>query len=197
MENNIHSTAIIGEGVKIGKGNIIGAYTVIYDNVEIGDNNTIGSFVVIGGDGETKREAEFTKKIIIGNDNLINHHVTVDRGNERDTIIGDYCYIMTKSHLGHDVQLENNVTISSGANIGGHVTIEEYANVGLNAEVHQRLRIGQSAMVGMGSSITKPVYPFMKVVGVNRILGYNVKRVKASGLEMREIRIIGREFKVK
>jgi hypothetical protein len=49
-------------------------------------------------------------------------------------------------------------------------------------------------MVGMGSSITKPV--FMKVVGVNRILGYNVKRVKASGLEMREIRIIGREFKV-
>ena len=66
MDNKIHETAIIGENVKIGKGNIIGAYTVIYDNVEIGDNNTIGSFVVIGGDGETKRETEFTKKIILG-----------------------------------------------------------------------------------------------------------------------------------
>lgn len=194
MYNKIHETAIIGDNVTIGKGNIIGAYTVIYDNVEIGDNNTIGSFVVIGGDGETKRETEFTKKIIIGNDNLINHHVTLDRGNERDTIIGDHCYIMTKSHLGHDVQLENGVTISSGANIGGHVTIEEYANIGLNAEIHQRLRIGQGAMVGMGSSITKDVYPFMKVVGVNRILGYNAKSVKASGLDMRKVRIIGREF---
>lgn len=192
--NSIHPTAIIHPNAKIGKGNTIGPYTVIYDDVEIGDNNEIGSFVVIGGRGEIRKANEFTGTIKIGNDNLINHHVTIDKSIDGNTVIGSYNFIMTKAHLGHDVKVSSNVTISSGANIGGYTVIQSNANVGLNAEIHQRLRIGQGAMVGMGSSITKDVYPFIKVVGVNRIIGYNDKKIKDLDLSMREVRKLGREF---
>jgi UDP-N-acetylglucosamine acyltransferase len=194
MENNIHETAIISENVVIGKGNTIGPYSVIHDGVTIGDNNEIGSFVVIGGRGEIRKANEFKGRIYIGDDNLINHHVTIDKSIEGVTYIGDKCFIMTKAHLGHDVKIYDSVTISSGANIGGHVFIDDNANVGLNAEIHQRLKIGQGAMIGMGSSITKDVYPFIKIVGVNRIIGYNDKKIKELDLSMIEVRKLGREF---
>lgn len=194
MENNIHPTAIVGENVKIGKGNTIGAYSVIYDGVEIGDNNEIGSFVVIGGRGEIRNANEFNGKIVIGNDNLINHHVTIDKSIDDFTVIRNNCFIMTKAHLGHDVKIGSFVTISSGANIGGHTVIQSNANVGLNAEIHQRKVIGKGAMVGMGSSITKDVYPFIKVVGVNRIIGYNTRKIEELGLTMSEVRRLGKEF---
>jgi len=192
--NSIHPTAIIHPNAKIGKGNTIGPYSVIHEGVTIGDNNEIGSFVVIGGRGEIRKANEFKGEIIIGDNNLINHHVTIDKSIDGNTIIGSSNFIMTKAHLGHDVKLANNITISSGVNIGGHVKIYSHANVGLNAEIHQRLRIGQGAMVGMGSSITKDVYPFIKIVGVNRIIGYNDKKIKELDLSMREVRKLGREF---
>ena len=46
-ENNIHPTAIIGEEVKIGKGNTILPYTIIEGKVQLVDNNEIGHNVVI------------------------------------------------------------------------------------------------------------------------------------------------------
>lgn len=176
--NKIHWTAVVSDLVNIGENNTIHAGAVIFHDVFIGNNNTIGCYSVIGGDGETKREKEFTKSIIIGDNNLINHHVTIDRGNVLDTEIGNNCYIMTKSHIGHDCVIYDNVTISSGANVGGFCTIEEHVNIGLNAEIHQRKTIGRGAMIGMGASITKDVQEFAKVVGVNRVIGVNERKKK-------------------
>ena len=45
-DNDIHSTAIIGKDVILGKGNKIGAYCVITGKTIIGNNNTIESFYI-------------------------------------------------------------------------------------------------------------------------------------------------------
>ena len=177
-KNKIHSTAIVSPYAEIGEGNVIGAYAVIHDNVKIGNNNRIGSFTVIGDNGEVKRVKEFNGKVIIGNDNFINHHVTIDRPIKGLTLIGDRNYIMTKSHIGHDVIVVDDVVISSGAMIGGHCVLKSHCNIGLNAEIHQRISIEIGAMIGMGSSITKDVKKFYKVVGVNRVIGRNTKKIK-------------------
>ena len=194
QNNNIHPTAWIDPTVKLGKGNTIGAYTVIHAGVTIGDNNTIGSHTVIGGDGEIRNAHNFKGEVKIGSRNLINHHVTIDKPINGYTIVGDDNFIMTKAHLGHDVIVSNNVTISSGAMIGGHTQIHDYANIGLNAEIHQRKIIGQGAMVGMGSSIIKNVLPFTKVVSVNTVIGYNKMKINQLDLSMREVMMLGREF---
>ena len=92
----IHKTARIGSGVKIGKGNLIAAFTTIGANAEIGDYNMIQSYSIIGHD---------TK---IGNWNRIDTHVTCVGG----TIVGNEVDIYTSSVLNHGVVVED------GAHVG-------------------------------------------------------------------------------
>ena len=58
-DNDIHPTAIIYEGVKIGMGNKIGAYTVI------------------GSPGESRSVFPLVSNVLIGNHNVITEHVTI------------------------------------------------------------------------------------------------------------------------
>jgi acyl-[acyl carrier protein]--UDP-N-acetylglucosamine O-acyltransferase len=53
-QNYIHPTAIIGNNVRLGKGNKIGAYVVIQGKTWIGDNNVFEPFCSIGNEGEHK-----------------------------------------------------------------------------------------------------------------------------------------------
>jgi len=192
--NQIHPTAIISPFAKIGVGNIICAYAVINDDVEIGDNNEIGSFTVIGGKGEIRNGKNYKGKVKIGSRNLINHHVTIDQPLTGYTVVGNDNFIMTKSHIGHDVVISNNVTISSGANIGGHTMVFDHATIGLNAEIHQRKIIGSGAMIGMGASITKNVRPFSKVVGVNKVIGFNDYKVKELDISTEQLFLLISHF---
>lgn len=145
----------------------------IHPNTEIGKGNKIGPYAVIGWEGEIRGGKDYKGKVVIGDNNIINAHTTIDRPLEGKTIVGNDNYIMTKAHLGHDVVIGNGVTICSGALIGGHVIIEDYATIGLGASIHQRIVIGQGSMIGMNSVINKNVYPFRKMVGINRHIGTN------------------------
>ena len=59
--NEVHKTAIINSNVIIGTGNRIGAYTVIGSNGEI----------------RGKDQNSFSGKVLIGNNNVISEHVTI------------------------------------------------------------------------------------------------------------------------
>lgn len=87
----IHKTARIGTNVKIGKGNLIAAFTTIGADTTIGDYNMIQSYTVIGHDGK------------IGNWNRIDTHVTCVGG----IIIGNEADIYTSSVLNHGVVVED------------------------------------------------------------------------------------------
>ena len=181
--NDIHSTAIIEEGAKIGDENVIGPYTVIdktviigdnnifgagchlINNVMVGDNNKFGSHVVIGGNGEIKEESIFSGWVIIGDGNFINHHVSIDRPVKHTTEIGDNNYIMVKSHIAHDCIVEDDVIMSSGNILGGHTILLQGCNLGLGVVTHQYTTIGQYSMIGMNTTVSKDISPFMKVVG--------------------------------
>lgn len=134
--NNIHPTAII------------------HPNIIIGDGNTIGPYCIIGFPAEWKGN-EKEGKVIIGNNNTITGLVTIDSGAEADTIIGDDCYFMKHSHVGHDCIIENNVTVSCGAKIGGHSHVGKGSNIGLNAVIHQRQEIKEGCMIGAQAMVTK------------------------------------------
>jgi len=136
MANKIHPTAII------------------CDNVILGDNNVIGPYCVIGEMAEHRRCNELGK-VIIGNNNIITGLVTIDAGTEFVTTIGDGCYIMKHSHIGHDATIGNDVTISCGAKIGGHCVIEYKVNIGLNAVIHQRVTIPERCMIGASGFVGK------------------------------------------
>jgi sugar O-acyltransferase (sialic acid O-acetyltransferase NeuD family) len=93
----LHKTARIGSNVKIGKGNIIGAYTSIGADATIGDYNLIQSYSVIGHD------------VCIGDRNRIDTHVTCVGGVK----IGNEVSIHTSSVLNHKVVVEDNAHVGA------------------------------------------------------------------------------------
>ena len=55
--NEIHHTAVIGDDVKLGIGNVIGPYAVIIGPCHLGDGNWLGPHVSIGGPAEIRGPA--------------------------------------------------------------------------------------------------------------------------------------------
>ncbi|WP_436775639.1 hypothetical protein [Yinghuangia sp. YIM S09857] len=173
MGNRIHPTAVIGPGVEIGDDNVIGPYCVILGPCVIGDGNWIAPHVSIGSPAEWRGgphpvawDDELDGHgVEIGDRNFIREFVTVHQGTKRTTRIGDDCYLLVRSHVGHDVTLGDNVTLSCAVQLGGHTSVGAYANIGMGATVHQFGRIGPGAMVGMGASVRREVPPFSITVG--------------------------------
>lgn len=173
MSNRVHPTAIIGPGVELGTDNVIGPYAVIVGPCRIGDGNWIGPMASIGTPAEYRGgphpagwDGELEGGgVVIGNRNIIRENVTINQGLHDPTRLGNDCYLLARSHLGHDVVVDDMVTLSDSAQIGGHTRVWSWANVGLGAVVHQRSEIGPGAMVGMGAVVLKEVAPFRTVVG--------------------------------
>lgn len=126
---------------------------LIHPSVILGEGNKIGPFCMIGFPSEWKGK-EREGRVVIGNNNTFTGLVTIDSGGEGDTIIGNDCYFMKHSHIGHDCLIGNDVTISCGAKVGGHTVIEDDCNMGLNAVIHQKQKIAEGCMIGMGAVIT-------------------------------------------
>lgn len=93
----IHKTARIGTNVKIGKGNLIAAFTSVGADASIGDYNMIQSYTVIGHD------------VQIGNWNRIDTHVTCVGG----TIVYNEADIYTSAVLNHGVVVEDNAHVGA------------------------------------------------------------------------------------
>jgi acyl-[acyl carrier protein]--UDP-N-acetylglucosamine O-acyltransferase len=89
----------------------------------------------------------------------------VQAGNARATTIGARSKIDAFVHVGHDVQIGEDVTVVAHAVLCGHVTIEDNAYIGAGALVKQRVRIGRNALVGMGAVVVGDVPPNCIVVG--------------------------------
>lgn len=95
--NLIHSTARIGSNVKMGIGNVIGAFTTIGPDVTIGHYNMIQSYTVIGHDAK------------IGNFNRIDTHVTCVGGIE----IKNDTTIHTSAVINHKVVIEDGAKVGA------------------------------------------------------------------------------------
>lgn len=188
--NIIHPSAIIHAEAKIGDGNRIGPFVVIGPNVSIGSNNVITSHASIGLPGEHKDFFNYDGEVIIGDNNTIREFVTINAGTTNSTIIGDHCIMLRGSHAGHDVILENMVTVSCGVLIGGHTRIMRGANLGLGTIIHQNQVIGSFAMTGMGTIVTKKtwIYPGELHAGnPAKMLKVNSVGLRRFGLDMKAL----------
>lgn len=215
---NIHKTAIINPGAKIGKNVAIGPYSVIGENVEIGDDTVIGPHVVIDGwtkigknnqifhgasvglpPQDLKYKGEKTY-LFIGDNNIIRENVTIHRGTEEgggETWIGNNNLIMAYCHVAHDCQLGSNIIMSNATNLAGHVVIEDNAVIAGLTGVHQFVRIGKMAMVGAHSKVTKDVPPYILVDGhPARVNGINVVGLRRNGVNPDLRREIKRAYKI-
>lgn len=141
--NKIHSTAII------------------FDNVVLGKNNVIGPYTVIGSNGEIrgKDPDEFKGSVLIGDNNVISEHVTIQRpfNKEYKTRVGSNNIIMAHVHIGHDVVIGNHTELCTTSVIGGYAVIEDNVKIKLGCIIRNRIIVGNGSIVGMASAVVKDV----------------------------------------
>ena len=97
--------AIIEEHVKIGAGTRVWANAYITGHTEIGRDNQIHMGAVIGHEPQDiKFDRKCRSYLRIGDRNIFREYCTVHRGTEPEsaTIIGNDCFLMAVSHVGHN-----------------------------------------------------------------------------------------------
>jgi UDP-N-acetylglucosamine acyltransferase len=218
MNENIHNTSIIDSNAVIDNSVIIGPYCIIGPNVKIKKNTILKSNVIINGHteigtdctiypftvlGNPPQDLKFkgeVSKLIIGNNNVIREHVTMNPGTEGGgylTKIGNNCLIMVGAHVAHDCLLGNNIILANNASLAGHVQVDDFAILGGLSGVHQFVRIGSHAMVGGLSALESDVIPYGSVIGNRAYLsGLNIIGLKRRGFNRQVIHDLRKAYRL-
>ena len=80
--------------------------------------------------------------------------------------IGKHVIINLDSTVGHDATIGDFSTILPSVNVSGHVNIEELVSVGTGAKIIQELRIGRNTIIGAGAIVTKDIPQNVVAVGM-------------------------------
>ena len=215
---NIHDSAIVDKNAVIDSSVIIGPYCVIGPNVqiqkntilksnviiegytEIGKNCSIYPFAVLGNPPQDLKYKGEMSKLIIGNNNVIREHATMNPGTEGGglvTKIGNNCLIMIGAHVAHDCLLGDNIILANNASLAGHVQVDDFAILGGLSGVHQFVRIGSHAMVGGLSALESDVIPYGSVIGNRAYLsGLNIIGLKRRGFTREVIHDLRKAYRL-
>jgi len=214
----IHHTAIIEPGAEVHETAEIGAYSMIASNVvigartrvgphvvieghtRIGQDNTFYQFSSIGAPPQDKKYAGEPTSLEIGDRNTIREFCTFNRGTVQDvgvTRLGNDNWIMAYVHLAHDCQIGNHTIFANNAQLAGHVHVGDWAIMGGFSNVHQFCKIGAHAMVGMSTSLTQDVPPYVILSGnPAQAHGVNSEGLKRRGFSPEAITAIRHAYKV-
>ncbi len=215
--SNIHPTAIIESGAKLGKNVTIEAYAVVKGSVTLEDDVVIKSFAYIDGNttigegtvvwpsasiGTKTQDLKFRGEktyVYIGKHCEIREFVTINSSCQEGSVVrvGDRCLIMAYCHVAHNCEVGNEVIMSNGAMLAGHVTVEDYAIIGGMTPVHQFCRIGRNSMVGGLSRIAHDVPPYTIGAGSPyKVGGLNLVGLRRRGFSLEERKALHQAFKI-
>jgi UDP-N-acetylglucosamine acyltransferase len=199
----IHPTAIVHRDAKLGAGVTIGPYVIIEGAAVLGEGCSVQAHAVIGGNVTLGRENSVGYGAILGADpqdfafmptvkshvqigdgNRIREYCTIHRGTKEGsrTLIGSGCFLMAGAHLGHNVEIGNQVVIANNALLGGYVVVEDGVFIGGGCVFHQFVRVGRLAICQGASAFSKDIPPFVLAAERNTVAGLNVVGLRRSGL---------------
>jgi UDP-N-acetylglucosamine acyltransferase len=203
--------ARIGEGVEIGPYCIVGSQAELGNGVRliahvhvtgvtaIGEGTVVYPFASLGTPPQSAHYRGGATRLVIGPRCELREGVTMNTGTEDGggvTIVGERCFFMAGSHVGHDCRVGNSVTFANNAVIGGHVSVGDYTFLGGNAAVHQYARVGEGAMVAGLSGISRDLIPFGYARGqIADLAGLNVVGLRRRGATRADLLRLRRVFR--
>lgn len=214
----IHRTAIVESGARLGQGVIVGPYCTVGPDVVLEDESRLISHVVVAGRttigprttvypfasiGMPPQDLKYKgepSRLEIGADNVIREHVTMNTGTEGGgmlTRIGDHGLFMMGAHVAHDCMVGNHVIFANNATLGGHVVVDDYAIIGGLAAVHQFCRIGAHAIIGGVSAVVQDVIPYGSASGDRaRLVGLNVVGLRRRDFSRTDIQALRTAYRL-
>lgn len=215
---NVHPTAIVEKEARLGREVTIGPYCVVGPNVELGDQVALVSHVVVAGRtkigagtriypfasiGHPPQDLKYKgepSELVIGANNVIREHVTMNPGTEGGgmiTRVGDNCLFMVGAHVAHDCIIGDNVIMANNATLGGHVQVGDFAILGGLSAVHQFVRIGPHAMIGGMSGVENDIIPYGSAMGDRAHLsGLNIVGMKRRGFSRDDIHVLRTAYRL-
>jgi UDP-N-acetylglucosamine acyltransferase len=216
-ETQVHPTAIVDPGAKIGRDVVIGPFSMIGPEATIGDRTIVQSNVVIesrvtigSGNfighgaiiGTAPQDLSFLPErktsVEIGNDNVLREYCTIHRGSADGSMtkIGNKNFLMAGAHVGHNCQIKSNVIIANNCLLGGHVHVDDGAFLGGGCVFHQNIHIGRLAIAQGASAFSKDIPPFVIAAERNYVFGLNVIGLRRAGVSAKDRDEIKAAFKL-
>jgi UDP-3-O-[3-hydroxymyristoyl] glucosamine N-acyltransferase len=176
----VDENVVIGEGAEIGSRSWIGAGSVIgnkvrmgndcelrpnvtiYPGTRLGDRVIVHAGAVLGSDGfgyvrdeKTGHYEKFPQigRLEIEDDVEIGANSTIDRGALDVTRIGRGTKIDNLVHVGHNVQIGEDVVIAAQTGLSGSVVVENNVVIGGQVGIADHVRIEEGAILGAQSGI--------------------------------------------
>ena len=181
--------AVIGPRAEIGEGSVIGPNAVIGPDVRIGRECSIGPHstilyaligdrviihpgVRIGQDGfgfamsaRGHLKVPQIGRVIVQNDVEIGANTSIDRGANRDTVVGEGTKIDNLVQIGHNVTIGRHCVIVSQVGISGSSDIGDFVVIGGQVGISGHLKIGMGAQIGAQSGVMADIPAGAKFIG--------------------------------
>ncbi len=173
--------AVIGPRAEIGSGTVVGAHSVIGPDVRIGRDCSIGpqSTIVrallgnrviihpgvrLGQDGfgfvmgsKGHLKVPQVGRVVIQDDVEIGANTTIDRGSNRDTIVGEGSKIDNLVQIGHNVTIGRHCVVVSQTGISGSTILGDHVVTGGQVGLAGHLTVGSGAQIGAKSGVMNDI----------------------------------------
>jgi UDP-3-O-[3-hydroxymyristoyl] glucosamine N-acyltransferase len=110
-------------------------------------------------------------RVILQEDVEIGAGTTIDRGANRDTVIGEGTKIDNLVQIGHNVSIGRHCIIVSQCGISGSVVIEDHVILAGQVGLPDNVTIGEGAVIGAKSGVISDVPPGEKWFGYPAMRG--------------------------
>jgi len=213
----IDPTARVADGARIGDGVEIGPYCIVGPDVELGRGvrllanvhvtgvTTLGEEVVVypfaslGTPPQSVHYRGGATRLFIGARCELRENVTMNTGTEEGgalTRVGERCMFMAGSHVGHDCEVGDDVTLANNAVLGGHVSVGNHTFLGGHVAIHQFVRIGEGVMMAGMSAARDDIIPFGFALGQTAALvGLNIVGLRRRGTTRAELHRLRRAYR--
>jgi UDP-3-O-[3-hydroxymyristoyl] glucosamine N-acyltransferase len=158
----VAANAVIGPGVRIGRQCSIGSHSSIQHSL-IGDRVIIHPGCRLGQDGfgyvlgRSHTKVPQIGRVIVQDDVEIGAGSTIDRGANRDTVIGEGTKIDNLVQIGHNVAIGRHCVLVAQVGISGSVTLEDFVVLGARVGVNNHVTIGEGAQLAATSIVARDV----------------------------------------
>jgi len=166
-ETTIGSGSVIGDGAAVGSHCRLDANVTVYPGTTLGHRVIVQAGAVLGSEGfgyvrdsRTGRYEQFPQvgRLAIEDDVEIGANSTVDRGALDETRIRRGTKIDNLVHIGHNVEIGQDVVIAAQTGVSGSAVVEDNVIIGGQVGIADHVRIEEGAILGAQSGIpTKKV----------------------------------------
>jgi len=182
----------IGPHVTVGESCRLLAHVNLTGHTTIGPRTVIRPFASLGSPPQSLSYRGGATKLVVGADCDIRENVTANTGTEDGggiTEIGNHCFLMVGTHVGHDCHVGNNVMFANNVLLAGHVTVGDNVVFGGAVAVRQYVRIGEGAMIVGLSGLRADLIPWGMAHGtpLADLIGLNVIGMRRRGLAKADI----------